>query len=169
MEILTSARNKSKNISIVSSNKKSCALHKLRSDWAMMFKQNGKVDTFGTFDGGNFVPAFDTLKDYRYSIVVENAILPYWFTEKILNCFATYTVPVYVGHPNMLKRFNPDGIIFVGEKDFDRIEDIIKQCSEKDYEQRLPAVLDNFQRVQAYKNSYDRLWEKYLRKDLERE
>jgi len=154
MEILTSARNKSKNISIVSSNKKSCALHKLRSDWAMMFKQNGKVDTFGTFDGGNFVPAFDTLKDYRYSIVVENAILPYWFTEKILNCFATYTVPVYVGHPNMLKRFNPDGIIFVGEKDFD---------------QRLPAVLDNFQRVQAYKNSYDRLWEKYLRKDLERE
>lgn len=154
---------KTKNISLLSSDKKSCALHKLRYDWAVSFKHSSEVDTFGTFDGGAFVKPIDTLKDYRYSIIVENAILPYWFTEKILNCFASYTVPIYVGHSNILKKFNPDGIIFVAEDEFDNIETIIKQCSPKDYAARLPAIEDNFNRVQQYKNSYDRLWETYLK------
>lgn len=160
---LNACLTKNKNISIISSDKKSCELHKLRFEWATHFEKDDKVDTFGTFNGGKYVRAIDTLKNYRYSIVVENAILPFWFTEKILNCFATYTVPIYVGHSNILKRFNSDGIIFVPEKDFDHIDEIIKQCSAQDYEQRLPAIMDNYKRVQQYKNSYDLLWEKYLK------
>lgn len=163
---LEACRFKSKNISILSSDKKSCALHRLRYDWAVSFKNSGRADTFGTFDGGKFVRAIDTLRDYRYSVVVENAILPFWFTEKILNCFATYTVPIYVGHPNILTKFNPDGIILVQEKDFEHIDEVIKQCSPQDYESRMSAIFDNFQRAQKYKNSYDLLWEQYLADDL---
>jgi hypothetical protein len=163
-----SFKNKTKNISIVSSNKLMCPLHKLRYDWAMKFKNNPSfgVDTFGTFDGGNFVSIFDYLTDYRYSIIVENAIEPYWFTEKILNCFATRTVPIYVGHAKMLERFNPDGIIMVRPEDYDNIEKIIKQCNEKDYASRMHAIQDNMQRVKSYQNSMDILYETYLKDDL---
>jgi len=157
---------KTKNVSICSSNKLSCDLHKLRYDWACLFKNNPLVDTFGTFDGGAYVTALDYLKDYRYSIAVENDIRPYWFTEKILNCFATKTVPIYVGHEKMLERFNPDGIIFIKPEDYGKIEDIIKQCSAADYEARRAAIEDNFERVQKYINPFDRLWDMYLKKEL---
>ena len=58
--------------------------------------------------------------------------------------------------------FNEDGIIFITEKDLDRIEDIIKQCTPQEYERRLPAVLDNYNRVQEYLNMQDYLYEHYL-------
>lgn len=157
---------KLKNISIVSSDKLMCDLHRLRYDWAKKFKNSGKVDTYGTFDGGKWVIPFDYLYDYRYSIVVENSIEPYWFTEKILNCFAMRTVPIYVGHPKMLERFNADGIIFVDPKDYGRIDEIIKQCGVADYEARKAAIEDNFNRVQVYGNAFDVLYEKYLKNDL---
>ena len=89
--------NKNKNISIVSSAKVMCELHKLRINWAKQCKQNGWADTFGDFDGGKIVPIGESLKNYRYSIAIENQIEPYWFTEKIVNCFATMTIPVYIG------------------------------------------------------------------------
>ena len=169
-KLLETCRNKTKNVSICSSHKRVCALHQLRYDWAQNFKNNPafSVDTFGNFDGGNIVPALEYLRDYRYSIAVENAVLPYWFTEKILNCFITRTVPIYVGHPKILERFNPDGIIFIKPEDYGNIEKIIQQCGEKDYAARLPAIEDNFKRVQAYRNSFDRLYEQYLRADLEK-
>ena len=164
------AGNKNKNVSICSSNKCSCDLHRLRYDWAMKFKNNPAlgVDIFGNFAGGGFCKVSDYLRDYRYSIVVENAIMPYWFTEKILNCFAMHTVPIYVGHQKIIERFNADGIILVKPEDYGRIEEIIKQCSAADYAARLPAIEDNFKRVQAYRNSFDRLYEQYLRSDLEK-
>lgn len=168
--ILEVCRHKSKNVSICSSYKQLCALHRLRYDWAMKFKNNPAlgVDAFGNFAGGGFCTVWDYLRDYRYSIVVENDISPYWFTEKILNCFATHTVPIYVGHPKMLERFKADGIILVKPEDYGRIEDIIKQCGAADYAARLPAIEDNFKRVQAYRNPFDRLYEQYLRADLEK-
>ncbi len=165
-EDIEKCRFKTKNISICSSDKLICNLHKLRYDWAMQLKNNPAVDTFGTFDGGKLVAVMDYLCNYRYSVAVENAIQPYWFTEKILNCFATRTVPIYVGHKKMLERFNPDGIIFVEPTDYNHIEEIIKQCSEKDYLMRLPAIEDNFRRVQKYWRPFDFMWEQYLQKDL---
>lgn len=161
---------KIKNISICSSKKCSCDLHRLRYEWALKFKNNPTlgVDTFGSFAGGGFCSVFDYLRDYRYSIVVENAVLPYWFTEKILNCFATRTVPIYVGHKKILERFNADGIILIEPKNYANIEKIIKQCSAADYANRLPAIEDNLRRVQTYMNSFDRLYEQYLQEDLEK-
>lgn len=157
---------KTKNISIVSSAKLLCDLHKLRYDWAMHFKTGNEVDTFGTFDGGGWTKMSEYLYDYRYSIIVENDIQPYWFTEKILNCFALRVVPIYVGHRNIGKIFNPDGIIFVEPKDYGNIDEIIKQCTPADYEARLSAIDDNLQRVQAYWNSYDNLYEQVIKNDL---
>lgn len=159
-------KNKTKNISILSSDKTMCPLHNLRINTANYLKQHNLADTFGTFDRGSYVRAFDTLIDYRYSFVFENIISPYCFTEKLTNCFATHTVPIYLGASKISNFFNPDGIIQISIKDLDNIENIVKQCSANDYEMRLNAILDNYHRVQKFLNVEDFMYEKYLQNQL---
>lgn len=152
---------KTKNISLLSSDKVMCDLHLYRKDMAFYYKRNGKVDTFGTFDGGKKVKASETLTDYRYSIAIENYISPFYFTEKILNCFAAMTIPIYVGATEIEKFFNPDGIIKIDRMDYNELDKIIKKCCKEDYEERLYAVIDNFNRVQKYICYEDYLFETY--------
>jgi predicted nucleic acid-binding Zn ribbon protein len=54
-----------------------------------------------------FIPnKLDGLKDYMFSIVVENSIYPKYYTEKITDCFATGTVPIYYGDKSIGEDFN---------------------------------------------------------------
>ena len=155
-------RNKTKDVSILSSDKILCPLHKARIETAGYCKRNGLADTYGTFDGGSYCKVDDTLREYRYSFSFENDISDYFFTEKITNCFAAQTIPIYLGARKISEFFNEDGIIFITEKDLNHLEDIIKQCTVEEYERRLPAVLDNYNRVQEYLNMQDYLYEHYL-------
>lgn len=159
-------KRKTKNVSIVSSDKRMCKMHKLRYNLAEYCMKKGLADTFGTFNGGAFVPIEQSLKDYRYSIVVENALEDYFFTEKITNCFASQTIPVYLGAEKIGNFFNPDGIIKIQLKDLDDIDSIIRLCTKAEYERRIPYILDNFNRVQQYTNMQDYLYETYLQGDI---
>jgi hypothetical protein len=155
--------NKTKNVSIVSSEKTQCELHKFRLDIARYYKNNHNhiVDAFGTFDGGEYIKIHKSLDDYRYSIAMENEITPYRFTEKILNCFASMTVPIYIGATKIGDFFNVDGIITVPSLSHEGMDRIIAGCSKKDYEERLPAIIDNFNRVQRFLCTEDYMWTHY--------
>ena len=148
--------NKTKNISIMASNQNISEYHKLRIAIAKKCKQLNLADTYGTFDGGPFLDKIDhVFAPYRYSIIIENDEKPYYFTEKITSCFAAMTIPVYLGATKIGDFFNEDGIIKITPSDFDRLEDILKQCNEQDYQSRLEAVKDNYNRVQKYLNVFD--------------
>jgi len=153
---------KTKNISILSSEKVMTDLHKLRLSLARKYKNSDKVDTYGTFDNGERCNILDTLMDYRYTFAIENDRKPYYFTERLTSSFRTMTVPIYVGATRIEKFFNTDGMIIIDPKDFDNIDKIIAQCSEKDYEERLPAIIDNYHRAEKYINVWDTLFEDYL-------
>lgn len=152
---------KTKNISILSSNKTSCNLHKYRLELARKCRREGLADVFGTLDGGAYTKITDTLNDYRYSICIENTISPYFFTERILTAFAAMAVPIYLGATEIGKFFNTDGIIQI-DKNSD-IEKVLKQCTKEEYERRLPAILDNYERVKKYTGPFDYMYEKYLK------
>ena len=155
---------KTKNVSILSSNKLMCPLHKFRYDLAYLCKNEKLADTFGTFDGGSFVPIVETLKDYRFSICIENEIQPYFFTERLVSALAMQTIPVYLGATKVEKFFNPDGIIQITTKD--DIKKVLKQCTKEEYESRLPAILDNYKRALEYGNPLDYMYEKYLAEEV---
>jgi hypothetical protein len=127
-------------------------------------KRNGWADTFGTFDGGPYIDISETLKDYRYTIAFENEISPYFFTERLTSSFITMTVPIYLGAERIGDFFNPDGIIQIKPEEVHHIEDILKQCSVRDYESRLPAILDNYKRAQKYLEMGDYLYESLQKK-----
>lgn len=163
--------NKTKDISIVSSDKKMCNLHKFRIELAKKCQKEALADAFGTFQGAESLRTWASpdvyLDNYCYSIIIENDIDAYWFTEKILNCFATMTIPVYLGATKIGEYFNEDGIIRISEKDFDNIDRVLKQCTKEEYDARLDILKENYEKSKQFLvKPADRLYERYLRADL---
>lgn len=152
---LTTDSPKTKGISICSSFKDWCPLHKDRTRLAEYFDQHGGVDTFGSYKGDRdtWVDAKEYLERYKYSIIIENDIDDLWYTEKILNCFATKTVPIYVGSPAIGQYFNGDGIIQA--QNCQQIPDIVSRLDiESDYQNRINAINDNFGRLDFYRTPW---------------
>lgn len=153
---------KSRGVSIVSSDKKMCDLHRIRFDLAQKCKNLGLADAYGTFDGGAYINSGVALENYRYSIIIENDLQPFFFTEKLTNCFVSMTIPIYIGATKIDQFFNPDGIISLNVEDLDDIENVLNGCTECDYESRLDAMKDNFARVKRYFRVWDFMYEEYL-------
>lgn len=154
---------KNKNVSIVSSDKVACHLHAVRLEVARYCKQKGIADTFGTFDGGKYSIIDDSLTDYRFSFAIENDISDYFFTERIINCFAAQTIPIYLGARKIQEFFNIDGIICVTEKDLEDVEKILRMCTREYYEEHLEAIKDNYRRAYKYQNVWDTLYLEHLK------
>lgn len=156
-------REKDRDLSMLSSDKVMCEQHKFRLELARMCKKEGLADTYGRFDGGSYVESVDeTLDRYRFSLIIENNISDYYFSERLTSCFAAQTIPVYLGTSKIGNFFNTDGMILLKRPDMDEVRRKIRECTREAYEERLPAVLDNFRRVQEYVNMQDYLYEKYL-------
>ena len=86
----------------------------------------------------------------QFHIAIENISLENWFTEKLIDCFQTKTVPIYMGCPNIEEFFDVRGIIIVNN-----IEDIINVCNSlksETYNQMLPYIEENYKRSFKYVN-----------------
>ena len=161
----TSYLSKQKNVSIVASSKARVPLHKFRLELAKKLKREGLADTYGTFDSGQPVMIADALRSYRFSFAIENDLKPLFFTERLTSCFAAMTIPIYLGASKISQFFNPDGIIQLKASDLDDIEKIIQLCTRAEYERRLPAIMDNYNRVKPFLNANDWLYENYFKQD----
>ena len=128
---------KTKLVSMVSSNKSMVPGHRKRLEFVSKFKD--QVDLYGR--GFNDINCKEeALRDYMFSIAVENAVYDTYFTEKITDCFATGTIPIFYGCRGITEYFNEDGIIFLDD-DFD-----ISTLTEDLYYSKIDAVKDNFER-----------------------
>jgi hypothetical protein len=131
---------KTKLISYISSTKNFGASgHNLRAQVRNL--ENTKVDSFGR--GHNPIDyKLNGLKDYMFSIVIENSKFDYYFTEKIMDCFVTGTIPIYWGCPSIGNFFDINGIIV-----FDTIEELTKILSEinlETYNSKLESIKNNY-------------------------
>ena len=148
---------KIKLVSMIASNKIMCDEHIFRQQ--MINKFSNQCDHYGR--GFNeLVNKVDGLKDYCFSITIENATYSNMFTEKITDCFMTGTIPVYYGIKNIGDFFNTDGIIML-DNNF-KIEDLSFEL----YNSKLDAVKDNFKRANELLVAEDYLFEKYLKYEI---
>jgi len=91
----------------------------------------------------------NALKDYMFSITIENSKEDYMFTEKLIDCFLTGTVPIYYGCPSIGNFFNINGIIMI-----DSLEDLINNLptiNNKLYNKMKPYIEENYNSAQNYK------------------
>ena len=103
------------------------------------------------------------LKDYRFSVAIENGIHDNYFTEKILDCFLTGTIPIYKGCQNIEQFFDTRGFIIFNTTD--ELINILDNLTEEDYNSRLEYIKINFDKAKDYYYTNNILFNKYL-KDL---
>ena len=133
---------KSKITSIITSGKRILSGHKLRHE--TISKYSEKMDVMG--NGYNPIPLkIDGLKDYMYSVVIENCKRDYYFTEKLIDCFLTGTIPIYWGCPSIGDYFNTKGIIIVD--DIDDIGKSLSNVTTELYEEMKPYLIENFNKA----------------------
>jgi len=130
---------KNKNVSIIASNKTQTIGHNLRHEVIAMFKN--KMDVYGR--GYNSIDyKLDGLGGYRFSVVIENCKRDYWFTEKLIDCLVTGTIPIYWGCPSIGDFFDTNGFfIFDSIKE---LESIIDNLTEETYLSKMDSVRKNF-------------------------
>ena len=141
---------KTKDISFCSSNKTMCQLHRDRLDLAR--RLNRKIDCMGTFNGGRRVSTEEIYAPYRFSVVIENYIDDYWFTEKVCNCFSHKTIPIYYGARKIGNLFNTKGMIICDSiQGVERTVDLVLQSgAEEIYERCKEYIDDNYERVKRF-------------------
>lgn len=141
---------KSKMISMISSNKRMCEGHVKRLEW--IERIGDQVDLYGR--GFNEITLKEEgLCDYMFSVAIENGQYETYFTEKLLDCFATGTIPVYLGAPDISKHFNKDGIIDLTEE-FDVSEDI--------YYSKMDAIKENLEKAKEMEILEDFIYLNYF-------
>jgi hypothetical protein len=125
-------------------------------------KKNFFLSKFGgpkIFEGNKVLgdskfPLFDSM----FHICIENVPKKYFFTEKLIDCLLCKTIPIYVGCSNVEDYFNVEGIILAKDN-----EDIIKICNsltEEDYQKRINAIEENYEKALKWTDLPERLAEK---------
>ena len=158
---------KTKIISMIGSAKTLCPGHEYRQE--IINKYSNQIDHYGSGFHGNELPwtyvdengntesgKLLGLKDYRFSIAMENDNYDVILCEKITDCFATGTIPIFWGTKRIGELFNSDGIIML--EDFN-----IEMCTEEFYLSKMNAIQENFKIVQNMISSEDYFYINYIK------
>lgn len=130
---------KSKLVSIIASNKTQTNGHRLRH--SIINQSIIPMDTFGH----GYKPIDNkivALKDYMFSLIIENDESSNWFTEKIIDCLTTGTVPVYWGCDNISDYFDTRGFILF--KTIEEFKELSHTINSETYSDMLPFIKKNF-------------------------
>lgn len=151
---------KSKNISIIASSKTSTFGHRLRHEIIQKF--GDRIDVFG-YGYNPIENKADALRDYKFSISVENSWRDTYNTEKYWDCLGTGTVPIYWGCAKVGNLVNYDGLFVIsGNNPLEELNRII-DATEKDdiYKKALEsgAIQENFETAKKYRCQEDFLYE----------
>lgn len=99
---------KTKPLSIIVSNKQFTKGHRQRYDFAQFLKKElgDQIDIFGI--DKPLEDKWDAIAPYKYHIVIENATVADYWTEKLADAFLGESYPIYFGAPNIAKYFSLD-------------------------------------------------------------
>jgi hypothetical protein len=73
-------------------------------------RERVNIDLFGY--GIKSIPSkWDTLAQYKYAVVLENYLHPWYWSEKVSDCFLSWTMPLYLGCPRISEYFPVNSFI----------------------------------------------------------
>lgn len=110
-----------------------------------------QVDSGGRYRnnvGGPVPDKVEFQKGYKFTMAFENTSSRGYTTEKVMEAFASGTVPIYWGNPDIAKEFNPKA--FINCHDFASFEDVLEEIKRIDADDELylsmvkaPIVIDD--------------------------
>jgi hypothetical protein len=93
----------------------------------------------------------DGLRDYMFHLVVENGRVDHFFSEKLIDCLVTGTVPIYWGCPSIGDFFDVGGMVRFDS--VDELPNIVKSLTPELYRSILHHVAENFERAKGFLTS----------------
>lgn len=111
---------KTKNISIITSSQAKLPFHLKRLAMISKLKQSfgDEIDFYGR--GFNFVnDKADVILPYKFHICIENTSINDLWTEKFADPLLGFSIPIYIGCPNMEEYFPKDSFYFLDINDVD--------------------------------------------------
>ena len=155
---------KSKLVSMIASNKGYTEGHRRRLKVVQAY-----VDKFGQDDLYGWgltheLPLKEKsrgLREYMFSFACENANYPTYFTEKLTDCFACGTIPVYYGTAGVAQYFDADGIIFLDQNSpWENIP--WDKLTPEYYESKKDVIKENFEIAKSMRVAEDYMYGNYL-------
>jgi hypothetical protein len=154
---------KTRKVSMIYSKKNYSEGHILRHQIASRVKG---IDLYGK-GSQNPIPYKETgLIDYMFSVAIENSCQKNYFTEKILDCFAVGTIPIYWGCPNIDSFFDHKGIIYFSSPE--DLENIVNTIDMNVYFQKMDSILRNFDLIKEYEIPEDWVFKNVFKDLLEK-
>lgn len=134
---------KTKKMSIITSNKIQTEGHRKRLEFAYRLKDYFKeeIDLFGR-GINDFDDKWHVLAPYKYSVIIENDFVDDYLTEKFFDCHLAFTYPLYYGCPNAEKYFSQSSFSRINIDDFECSVKIIENIllDDSHYENHLQNI-----------------------------
>lgn len=150
---------KNNKTSIIASVKNHTVGHQLRHQ--VISKLGNRIDVFGSA----YKPIQDkeeALLSYKFSITIENSIQPGYWTEKVVDCFATKTIPIFWGDKSVDNFFNKEGIIYFNtQEELDSIMNEVEMNGDQIYQNKINAIEENFIKAEQYRIPEDWIYLNY--------
>lgn len=145
---------KQKSISVICSKNRSLPGHEKRLEFLdrlIMHPISKHIDFFG--GGHNPIPdKWDAIAPYKYHLVLENSVIPDYWSEKLADAYLGFALPIYYGCPNISKYFSSTSLCSIDIDDFKSsvsvLNDLIQRDPYEDYIQQIlearKLILDNY-------------------------
>ena len=151
---------KTKNVSIVAGMKDWTTGHRLRHE--VIRRLEDRFDLVCGYGRKPVEPRAAIFQDYRYSVVIENSRVDYYWTEKLIDPILCGCIPIFWGCPSIEQfGFDMNGILMW--ETVDELAAILDHVGPDDYEARRPAIEKNFKQAQKYAIVEDFMYESFLK------
>lgn len=124
---------KPKLISAICSNKSHTEYHNRRREFLSRLKKDvPELDIYGTINGMGIRTKDEALRDYKYTIAIENCRVDDYWTEKLSDPIFSLTEPIYCGCTNIERYF--DGIPTIDICDYGKSLDTVRKVIGGEYD-----------------------------------
>jgi hypothetical protein len=106
-----------------------------------------KIDFFGR-DTNPIDRKEDALNEYMFSIAMENCKKDFYFTEKLIDCFRTKTIPIYWGCPSIGNFFDINGMITFNT--VAELNTILSKITNEYYYSKIESIENNYKKSFEY-------------------
>ena len=97
---------------------------------------------------------WDALSACKYSIVVESSLSPLYWTEQLTDSLLAFSLPLYYGSPNANQYLPNECYVPIDIHSSNCIEQIRAIIERREYESRLPAILEARQKILQEQNLF---------------
>jgi hypothetical protein len=111
-----------------------------------------------TIPGKYLIGSKNELFNSQFHLCIENSTEPGFFSEKLIDCLFTKTIPIYYGCENIENWFNTQSIFRVNS--FEEIINVCNSLDETTYNKYIESINENYELCLKFMNYEDRLIKK---------